>query len=112
MNAQQDRQAETGQPVTPTPSKLSARLLTAIKSIFDESEESRLSSLALVERLVAMKGGPWSLMWAKDIQNGRTLGPKKRLAAMLRNYGIRPKNIRLGDKIARGYEIAQFIDEE
>jgi hypothetical protein len=56
----------------------------------------------LVEKLVEMEDAPWG-----DLK-GRPLDSRG-LARRLREYGIRPKLIRLGTPI-RGYDAADFID--
>jgi hypothetical protein len=71
---------------------------------FDKAIEVALFSEDIVEHLHGLEERPWS-EWGR--------APKKpisvtQLARLLAPLDIRPKNIRFGDKQAKGYERAQF----
>jgi uncharacterized protein DUF3631 len=80
-----------------------ARLLADIKQVFDMTTEDRITSEALSRALYERTDGPW---------DGRTGEPltRREIATLLRPYGIRPRAMRFGAKILRGYERAQFLD--
>ena len=62
-----------------------------------------ISSGELATALVELEESPWG-----DLR-GRPLDARK-LAKMLKPYGIRPHTVRLGDKTAKGYQAEDFTD--
>jgi hypothetical protein len=90
---------------------LGLRLLTDIKAVFGEDEA--LASVpgprfwpALLPRLHALDESPWG-----DLK-GKPLDPRG-LAARLRQYGIRPRTVRLGphqEDTAKGFQRQDFFD--
>jgi len=82
---------------------LGVRLLADIRSIFDERGIARLPSAALVQALNALEESPWG-----DLR-GRPLDPR-RLARLLRPFGIRPGSIRMEDGTPKGYTAEDFSD--
>ena len=84
-------------------SSLGTKLLGDIKIAFGAHE--RMKSADLTKALVDMEDAPWG-----DVDDrGRALEPR-RLAKMLKPYGIAPTTSRVGDKTPRGYEKAAFED--
>ena len=93
-------------------------LLSDIKSIFEASGADRIKSATLVESLVAFEDGQWA-DWrgVRDDRQPHKL-TQSELAAMLREFQIRPRTIRprtiwpmqrVADvKTARGYWRSQF----
>jgi putative DNA primase/helicase len=84
---------------------LGTQLLADIREVFTDEQ---IASQALVERLVALEGRPWS-------EFGKSLKPitQNRLARLLKPYKIRPGTIRFGsgpDETAKGYRLAHFVD--
>jgi putative DNA primase/helicase len=82
------------------------QLLSDIRAIFRKRATDRLSSEALVADLVALENRSWA-EW------GRSRKPltKNGLAALLREFKIEPKVIRLDDgRTPRGYTLAAFKD--
>jgi hypothetical protein len=49
-------------------------------------------------------------VWGKDLENKNTRSPASRLARTLRPFEIKSKNVRVGDKMAKGYERSDFED--
>jgi hypothetical protein len=87
-------------------SSLGVRLLADIRTAFGDA--GRLTSAALVEKLVAMEEAPWGEL-------GRTHKPldARGLAGRVKDYGVRPQTIRIGPNAAdtaKGYERAWFLD--
>jgi len=78
-----------------------AALLTAIAAIFAERDAKALSSEELCEELGKRKERPWEDASALD---------QRRLAALLADFDIAPKNIRRGDEVVKGYRRAAFAD--
>jgi hypothetical protein len=77
------------------------RLLGDLQTLF--AEEKALSSEFIVAELRKLEEAPW------DDMRGKPLDPR-RLAIMLREYGIRSKTIRLGTTTSKGYEKSDFAD--
>jgi len=77
-------------------------LLRDIKEIFDGRD--KISSAELVEKLISIEEHPWG-----DWKRGKPI-TQNSLAKLLKPFEIFPKEIRLGDKVPRGYEIGQFTD--
>jgi len=77
------------------------RLLIDIYSVM--ADEDKIITTELVRRLLALDEAPWG-----DI-NGRPLDPR-RLARLLKPFGIRPGSVRIGPSTAKGYERTAFAD--
>jgi putative DNA primase/helicase len=82
-----------------------AMLLADIKGAFEEMKADRLASSSLVATLVAIEGRPW----AEYGKKGKPM-TQNQLARALKPIGIIPENIRLGDKVPKGYLLARFDD--
>jgi len=83
---------------------LGVRLLADVRCVFEERGTERLSSAELVAALVAVEEAPWG-----DL-NGKPLDERK-LARLLKPYGIRPHTVRIEDKTPKGYQRAAFEDD-
>ena len=96
------------------------QLLADIEAVFDGTDtvddEGRptgprvdtLFSTGLVERLNAREDWPWS-----SLQNGRRADPgltPAGLAKRLKDFGVKPKTVRIGNDTAKGYWRAHFTD--
>ncbi len=79
-------------------------LLADIKAIFKERAVDRIESASLVEDLGKIEEHPWP-EWRKG--NPIT---SLQIARLLKPFGIRPKPIRFGSGLARGYELSWFED--
>jgi putative DNA primase/helicase len=80
-----------------------AMLLADIKAEFAARNTDQLSSASLVAALVEIEGRPW----AEYGKKGKPLTPNQ-LARALKPLGIAPENIRVGDKVPKGYLLARF----
>jgi len=83
---------------------IGSMLLNDIWKVFREQEKDRLSSAFVVEQLVQMEERPWPEYW-----NGRPITPRK-LASLLKRYGISPRAFRIGSSNLRGYMYSDLED--
>jgi uncharacterized protein DUF3631 len=87
------------------------QLLTDIRAVFEAADETAFTSLELVEKLSRIPGSPWAAMFEVELKNGQPVSSQIKLAAMLKKYGIRPKNMRVKSSSCgqqKGYSIDQF----
>jgi hypothetical protein len=85
---------------------LGVMVLRDIKSIFDAAGKDTMATAELVPALVAMEESPWGDLRGKSIDN-------RRLARELRQYGIRPRDLKIPDsdnKVQKGYRREDFVD--
>ncbi len=85
-------------------------LLTAVRKIFADKNETKLPTETLLNELIARDDGPWASWWAKDIQHGNPRGPSSKLAKLLRAFGIASATIRDDEKTKKGYKAESFAD--
>jgi Protein of unknown function (DUF3631) len=85
-------------------------VLTDARAIFEEREAERIATAELIRALSAVEESPWGEWWL-DAKTDEPLksGPR-RLAQLLRPYGIRPSVVRIGTTTARGYRREDFVD--
>jgi Protein of unknown function (DUF3631) len=88
---------------------LSANRLDDIRIVFDGLGVDRLTSIALIEALLALEDSLWhDWRGLRDDRPARKLGQSE-LARLLRPFDIRPRTVRLSDvKTGRGYLRSQF----
>lgn len=86
-----------------TPATLGAQLLVDIHTIFESKGRQWVNSGELVNELNMMEESPWG-----DLK-GRPMDTR-RLARMLKGYGITPQKKRLGEATSRGYPRDAFTD--
>ena len=89
--------AESGE-VEPS---LGIRLLSDLQAVF--GAENAISSRALLEALHAIEDAPWADLRGKPLN-------ERGLAYRLRQFGVKPKTIRVGATTPKGYERADFVD--
>jgi len=82
---------------------LGVRLLGDIRSVFEEGGMGRLASVHLVADLNGIEEAPWGDLRGKALD-------ERSLARLLRPYGVRPHQIRVGEKTLKGYERGDFAD--
>ena len=80
--------------------ELPTRLLSDIRDHVVKATNTRISSNSMVQSLMADETAPWADM---------RITPSK-VAVMLTPYNIKPRDMRIDDKILRGYESSQFED--
>ena len=81
---------------------LGIRLLIDINDVFSQNADP-VSSADLIESLNAKDESPWGGF------NGSGLTTRK-LASLLKPYGIRPRNIRTDERVFKGYSSMDFED--
>jgi hypothetical protein len=79
---------------------LGIRLLADLRTVFSTDE---MSSKSILHALHAIEEAPWSELKGKPLD-------ERGLAYRLRQYGIRPKTVRLGAATARGYTRTDMVD--
>jgi hypothetical protein len=91
-------------------------LIGDVRTVFDErkraakQEVDALATADLIRSLARVDESPWGEWWldAKTGEPNRS-GPR-RLAQLLRPYGIRPAVLRIGEATPRGYRRESFAD--
>jgi hypothetical protein len=80
------------------------RLLGNIRAVFGEREGEFIASADLIEALHGIEESPW-----RDWRRGRGLSAEA-LARLLKPFGVRPRRVRRGETLPRGYDKASFVD--
>src|SRR6516164_5654016 len=80
---------------------LGIRLLSDLRDIFGQAEQ--MTTAAILERLHSLPEAPWNDLKGKQLND-------RGLAFRLRQYGIKPKVIRVGDATPRGYTAEDLYD--
>jgi Protein of unknown function (DUF3631) len=78
---------------------LGVRLLAAIHDLYNpdgQAPMTEMHSADIVNELTRELDSPWRDLWGKQLD-------QRRLAAELRKYDLRPKQIRIDGKVAKGY---------
>ena len=79
-------------------------LLADIRDAFSERSATKVASAELVEALAAMADRPWA-----ECRHGKPIN-QYWLARRLKDFGIRPGNIKIGGQVPKGYHVADFED--
>jgi Protein of unknown function (DUF3631) len=78
-------------------------LLGDIRDVFTEKGLDEIASVDLVKALIAIEGRPWA-----ELGKSRKPLTQNRLARLLKPLPVIPENIRVGDKVPKGYILKQF----
>ncbi len=81
---------------------LGVQLLADLRALFAERGTDRLASAEVVEALGAMEERPWP-----EYSHGKSIS-KRGVARLLGRYRIQPRNIRTGQGVYKGYDLADF----
>jgi len=81
----------------------SLRLLTDIRAAFQRLGEDRLPTRQLLEELTTDETTPWAEWKGKPLS-------ATQLAAMLRPFGVLPRDVRFGSQVLKTYHRADFED--
>jgi uncharacterized protein DUF3631 len=81
-----------------------------VRDAFQEFGEDKLATSTLLEALVRRDDGPWAEWWGQDVQDGKPISAARRLRQLLDTFGVKPKQLRLGERNVRGYDKADFAD--
>ena len=79
-------------------------LLGDIRELFEQRGEPHLTSADIVEHLVGLENRKWA-----ELNNGKQLS-KNRLAALLKQFEVTPRGVRVGDRTPKGYALADFTN--
>jgi len=101
---EQARQAAVGLSASAQETNPIGSLLMDIFMLFTLDKVKRMTTRALVEGLNSFGSRPWN-----DLVK-RKQGSDLWLASQLRPYGVRSKNLRVGDQILKGYLFDDFLD--
>jgi hypothetical protein len=84
----------------------------ALRHVWEIVQPSGKAKTAhVLKQLVARDdGSPWAKWWEKDLDDGRLKGPAARLAALLRPFGVKPKELWIDARKERGYDADDFTD--
>lgn len=82
---------------------LGLRLLADMKIVFEQLGADVLPTGVILSTLVALPESPWGDLRGKPIAD-------RTLAKRLRQYGIKSKDVRVGDKALKGYAREDFHD--
>jgi hypothetical protein len=85
-------------------------LLTDIRAVFEQRQAERIATADLIRTLAGIDESPWGEWWIDAKTEEPNRSGSRRLAQLLRPYGIRPKVIRIGELTPRGYERDDFAD--
>jgi hypothetical protein len=77
--------------------------LRHVSEAFETAGADRLATTAILEALVDRDDGPWAEWWGRDVAEGRTKAPARRLGGLLKAFGIEPGKMRIGEDSVRGY---------
>jgi hypothetical protein len=88
------------------------RLLRDVRSVFGEQHKEKLLSITICDALAALDDdeAPWA-RWhrhARD-EHDRRLQPTD-LAKLLRPFGVRPRQVKIGSQGGKGYHFADLAD--
>lgn len=79
-------------------------LLADIQTVFEQKRTFKISTVDLIDALVADEEKAWA-----TYNRGRPLTPRQ-LAKQLAAYGIQPKTVRMAHGTPKGYDAEQFAD--
>lgn len=83
-------------------------LLMDILYCFSIGRAERLFSRTLVQQLNCMSGRPWNEMTRRKTKDAPQGVTEVWLSRVLRNYGVRPATMRIGEAVAKGYSMEDF----
>jgi hypothetical protein len=83
---------------------LGCNLLSDIRQLFDEKLTDRMSSADLASALAGLETSPWG-----EWNRGKPISQAK-VARLLHPYEIITHNVRIGEKVLKGYERQDFED--
>jgi hypothetical protein len=81
------------------------RLLSDLRSVFDTRGSDHISTEDIISTLLSIDDAPW----ATDLRGGKPLDARG-LARRLAKYEVKPRNVRVGDRIVKGYSRDDLAD--
>jgi hypothetical protein len=89
---------------------LGVLLLGDVRAVFEKREAEVIATADLIYALASFDESPWAEWWL-DKDGGPTRGAPRRLAQLLRPFGIRSKNVRVDEiRTPKGYRRDDFRD--
>jgi hypothetical protein len=86
-------------------------LLEDIRAVFDQRKAERIASSDLILQLAReFPESPWEEWWLDQKGDLPARGAFRRLADRLKPYGIRSKDVRVGNGSQKGYKREDFLD--
>ena len=85
-------------------------LLADIRTVFEERDAERVATTDLLCQLGRFEESPWGEWWLNTSTDEPTKGAPRRLAQLLRPYGIHSHKVRTSDRAAWGYKRESFLD--
>ncbi len=77
----------------------------------DDTVSGRITTRDLLDALVDRgDDSPWAGEWAADLARDEPKRPAMALARRLRPYGIKPRDLRIGAAVLKGYEARDFVN--
>jgi hypothetical protein len=90
---------------------LAILLLGDIRAVFDQREAERIATAELVMALGGFDESPWGEWWLDPKTDTPNKSAARRLAQLLRPFGIRSRNVRVDEKrTPKGYRREDFLD--
>jgi hypothetical protein len=89
---------------------LGVLLLGDVRALFEERDAQRIATVDLIRALADFEESPWGEWWL-DKDDQPTKGAPRRLAQLLRPFGVRSRNVRVGEATTpKGYRREDFFD--
>ncbi|MGI9085994.1 MAG: DUF3631 domain-containing protein [Aeromicrobium sp.] len=85
------------------PPSIGVLLLRDLREVFQAADADKVSTEDVLEALVEMDESPWGDIRGKELD-------ARSLSRRLAKYGIKPKNIRTGERVVKGYETTDLHD--
>jgi Protein of unknown function (DUF3631) len=96
---------------SPEDASLGLLLLGDVRAVFAAREAERIATADLIGALGGIEESPWGEWWLDRQTDEPTKGAARRLAQLLRPYGIRSKNVRVDEtRTPKGYRREDFLD--
>lgn len=86
------------------------QLLADARAIRQRSSDNNIFTADLIRELAGFEESPWGEWWWDSSTLKTTRGAERRLANLLKPYGIRPQEVRIGAEHKKGYRWADFED--
>jgi hypothetical protein len=96
--------------VTSDEPTLGLLLLGDVRAVFDQGQVERVATADLIRSLAQVEESPWGEWWIDAKTDEPTKSGPRKIAQLLRPYGIRPRPVRIGDSTPRGYQRDDFLD--
>lgn len=97
-------------PVADEDSSVGVLLLSDIRTVFDQREDDRIATSDLLLALSRFDESPWVEWWIDLKTREPTKTASRRLAKLLRPFGINSKVVRSDGRVSRGYKREDFED--